>query len=288
MPPCTESCWHDRGDRKKAGELNNTIYRREGGLRTRDIRKESQPGRPLISVITVVYNGAQHLEQSILSVLGQSYDNIEYLIVDGGSTDGTLDIINKYEDRLDLWISEPDNGIFDAMNKALDCARGDWLYFLGADDKLANPDTFSNIVPCLQNWLALVIGCIRYTNGRVVRPYLGMRILIRNTMHHQGAVYNARLFKNWRYDSTLHIVADYELNLLVYLGRHKYSKTEETIAVCGNRGVSLRQWETAVAETNALRKRHVNPIANSILTGIFLLEFMIYRLLNSLRKTSTV
>lgn len=79
---------------------------------------------PLISIVTVVYNGAHTLEGTILSVLGQTYTNIEYIIIDGGSTDGTLDIINKYNARITYWISEPDNGIYDAMNKAVQHTSG--------------------------------------------------------------------------------------------------------------------------------------------------------------------
>ena len=206
--------------------------------------------------------------------------------MDGGSTDGSLDILKRYEDRLDLWLSEPDRGIFDAMNKALDLARGEWIYFLGADDRLAGADVFAKVVPHLHENLALVSGRVRYPNGRVVRPYLGWRILIRNTLHHQGAIYNARLFKDWRYDSSLRIVADYELNLLVYLGGQKYFKTKEILAECDDRGVSLRQWQTAVAETNALRRRHLNPLADRLLATIFFLEFKCYRLFHFLAKGS--
>lgn len=266
----------------------NNLYRKgvkiEGGLRTRE---KVEGNHPLITVVTVVKNGASYLEKAIRSVLAQTWPNIEYIIIDGGSTDGTLDIIHRYEDQLDYWISESDSGIYDAMNKAIDNAKGDWIYFLGADDQLARPETFINIVPHLDERVALVIGGIRYPNGRVVRSSIGPRILIRNTLHHQGALYNARLFKSWRYDSTLRIVADYELNLLVYLARQPYVKVKEVIAVCGNRGVSLTQWDTAVAETNALRKRHVGPLANRIFSGFFLLEFKVYRLIASMRKKST-
>jgi len=106
----------------------------EGGLRTRDYFKQSYPGRPLISIVTVVYNGAKHLEQTILSVLKQSYPNVEYLIIDGGSTDGTLEIIRQYEEAIDYWISETDKGIYDAMNKGISLASGDYIVFLNADD----------------------------------------------------------------------------------------------------------------------------------------------------------
>ena len=101
---------------------------------TKGIRKTPDPRKPLFSVITVVYNGEAHLEQTIQSVLSQSWGNTEYVIVDGGSTDGTLDIIRKYEDRIDHWISEPDKGIYDAMNKGLSLASGDLIAFLNSGD----------------------------------------------------------------------------------------------------------------------------------------------------------
>ena len=92
------------------------------------------PGRRLVSVVTVVFNGALHLEQAIRSVLAQSYDNIEFIIVDGGSTDGTLEIIRRYNDRIDQWVSEPDRGLYDAMNKGIALSSGDLIGFLNADD----------------------------------------------------------------------------------------------------------------------------------------------------------
>lgn len=90
--------------------------------------------KPLVSIVTVVYNGEKHLEQAIRSVLNQTYDNIEYLVVDGKSTDGTLDIIRQYEDRISFWISEADRGIFDAMNKGIRKASGEFIGILNADD----------------------------------------------------------------------------------------------------------------------------------------------------------
>ena len=78
-----------------------------------------------ISVVTVCYNSVDAIEETMLSVLNQTYPNIEYIIIDGGSTDGTVDIIKKYADRLDYWISEPDKGIYDAMNKGIAVATGD-------------------------------------------------------------------------------------------------------------------------------------------------------------------
>lgn len=108
----------------------------EGGLRLRGARKVSEPGRPLITVITVVFNGADTIEKSIQGVLAQTYDNVEYIIVDGGSSDGTLDIIKRHENDIDYWISEPDGGIYDAINKAIGLASGEYYVVVGCDDEL--------------------------------------------------------------------------------------------------------------------------------------------------------
>lgn len=94
---------------------------------------------PKISVITIVRNGRQFIEQTIKSVLTQEYARYEYIVIDGVSTDGTVDIIKSYESKIAKWISEPDKGIADAFNKGLSYATGDYVLFLNADDALANP-----------------------------------------------------------------------------------------------------------------------------------------------------
>lgn len=106
----------------------------EGGGRSRGKRKSTLPGRPLVTVVTVVRNGEDHLEEAIRSVLSQDYANIEYIVVDGASTDGTLEIIRRYDERIDYWVSEPDAGIYEAMNKGIALATGELIGLLNADD----------------------------------------------------------------------------------------------------------------------------------------------------------
>lgn len=117
----------------------------EGGLRTKGYFKKSFDNKPLVSIITVVYNGEEFLEETILSVINQSYDNVEYIIIDGGSTDRTLDIIKKYEGYIDYWVSEKDRGIYDAMNKGIKLFRGQYIWFINAGDLLYNTDILKSI-----------------------------------------------------------------------------------------------------------------------------------------------
>jgi len=102
-------------------------------------------GQPILSVITVVYNNAADIERTLLSVLNQTYKNIEYIVIDGRSTDGTLQIIEKYKDRIAMLISEKDKGIYDAMNKGLDVATGDYVLFMNSADEFYSADTVANV-----------------------------------------------------------------------------------------------------------------------------------------------
>ena len=98
-----------------------------------------------ISVVTVCYNAADTIEKTILSVLNQTYHDIEYIIIDGGSTDGTVEIIRKYADKIAYWVSEPDKGIYDAMNKGIEVATGEWINFMNAGDRFYKSDVIKLI-----------------------------------------------------------------------------------------------------------------------------------------------
>jgi glycosyltransferase involved in cell wall biosynthesis len=127
----------------------------EGGLRTKGFFKQSYGNEPissihfplpLITIVTIVRNGEKYLEKTIQSVIDQTYPNVEYIVVDGGSTDSTLDIILKYEDKIDYWVSEPDEGIADAMNKGIYLAMGQLINHLHAGDQFASESILSDIV----------------------------------------------------------------------------------------------------------------------------------------------
>jgi glycosyltransferase involved in cell wall biosynthesis len=105
----------------------------------------------LISVIIVVYNSAQYIERAIKSVINQTYFHIDFIVIDGGSTDGTVDIIKSYSNYISYWKSEPDKGIYDAMNKGWKQAKGDYILYLGADDLLL-PDGLKYLTENSENF----------------------------------------------------------------------------------------------------------------------------------------
>ena len=118
--------------------------------------------KPKISIITVCYNSEAHIEEALLSVINQSYENKEYLVIDGGSKDGTLNIIEKYKDRIDYFVSEPDKGISDAFNKGIKAATGDIIGILNSDDFMM-PNALTKVAEqctdikeietsCRENW----------------------------------------------------------------------------------------------------------------------------------------
>ena len=185
-----------------------------GGLRTKGITKTGTPEHPLITVVTVVYNGAATLEQTILSVVNQTYDNVEYIIVDGASSDGTLDIVKKYEDKIDYWQSEPDGGIYDAMNKGIGLATGVWINFMNAGDKFYSDSVILSVFENIRYDCSVIFGQTNQVfdfGCRVVLP----EQMTEKSKHlgfcHQSCFTNRDVFNDYKYDTKFKICADYDL-----------------------------------------------------------------------------
>ena len=153
-------------------------------------------------------NGAAHIEQTILSVLHSGYGNLEYIIVDGGSTDGTLDIIKRYADRLTSWTSEPDNGIYDAMNKGWAAAKGDSLIlFLGAGDRLISlPKDLGRFKSH-----DVIYGDVELET-RIFRGTAGFELRCNNSLHHQALLVPKALHPEPPFDLTYKVYADFDFN----------------------------------------------------------------------------
>lgn len=195
-----------------------------GGSRSKGRIKESTLDAPLVSIITAVFNGENTIKKCIESVRNQHYSNIEYIIIDGASTDNTLAILKEYEHCIDLWISEPDEGIYDAFNKGLGLVKGEWVCFLGCDDALEN-DALTNYVQYLEREknsreLDYICGKAQFVdaNGKEIRTVGAQwewktfkRFMCTS---HTGALHNVGYFKTYgQFDVSFKIAGDYELLL---------------------------------------------------------------------------
>jgi glycosyltransferase involved in cell wall biosynthesis len=172
--------------------------------------------QPVISVITVVYNGVATLEKTLQSVFRQTWPHIDYVLVDGGSTDGTLQVIDRYRLRLGAFVSEPDKGIYDAMNKGIRLAKGDYVFFLGSDDFLHDEKVFAGIFGDAQNLqFDLIYGNVISPSykGWYDGPFTFPKLLNRN-ISHQAIFYKRAVFqRTGDYDLRYRIHADWDLNI---------------------------------------------------------------------------
>ncbi|HZY74346.1 MAG TPA: glycosyltransferase family 2 protein [Edaphobacter sp.] len=191
-----------------------------GGKRLTRIADLPTSDLPLVTVITAVFNGSDCIAACIESVLHQNYPNIEHIILDGGSTDGTVAVLRKYEDQIALWKSEQDNGVYDAWNKGLELAQGEWIAFLGADDeylpgaittymKLAREHPRADYLCSQVKWLHSS-GYSKIIGGLWEWP----RFRRSMCTAHVGSMHRRRLFKQYGYfDTSYRITADYEFLL---------------------------------------------------------------------------
>lgn len=188
--------------------------------------------RDKISVITVVYNNKQGLEATIKSVSYQTYPNIEFIIIDGNSNDGTLSAIQNNQERIDYWISEPDNGIYDAMNKGIEASTGDWLLFLNSGDVFHKDTIVEEMVKELDD-SSIVYGNMIRTDGKhnyLSRGVHGSHLDAYDFMHgslcHQAAFIKKDLFKRCgNYSLKYKLAADSEFffrSIVLFHESHKY------------------------------------------------------------------
>lgn len=160
---------------------------REGGLRLEGVSKGLLPGNPLVTIITATFNIEGCLPHTIESIRNRTYKNIEWIVVDGASTDGTIELLRQNEDAIDYWISEPDNGIFDAWNKGVSLANGEWIAFLGAGDsyKAEAIEGYINAIKACSIRPDFVSSRVSFVNNR------GMAVRVK------GAPFEWELFKNY-------------------------------------------------------------------------------------------
>jgi len=226
-----------------------------------DIRHSALESLPLVTVITVVYNGEKYLEETIKSVLTQSYPNIEYIIIDGGSTDGTMEIIKKYEKYIDYWISELDNGIYDAMNKGIALGLGGVIGLINADDRYRDGILSKVMEKYCLNTPDIIYGDIRLVNNETdqlveYRKASLKKLIFGMSLNHPATFISTVTYKkNGRYDTTYQMAADYDFLLKMYLENTNFSYLPEVLTLMRDGGESVRKASiTSLEEKKAKQK----------------------------------
>jgi glycosyltransferase involved in cell wall biosynthesis len=218
--------------------------------------------RPFFSIVTAVYNGAKTLETAIESLRRQTFRDFEYLVLDGGSTDGTVQLLEKYGSEIAYWKSERDSGIYDAWNKAVCQARGEWIAFLGADDVYC-VDALAQYAAIIasqgQKNLQYVSSRVRLLkNGRAVRTigaaWSWPAFSHHMTVAHVGSMHHRSLFEEYgRFDQSYRLCADYEF-LLRPRGRLRSAFLDHVTAEMAMGGVSNANVRSALAEQERAKR----------------------------------
>lgn len=216
----------------------------------------------LISIITVTYNAENFVDKTLRSVSEQTYNNMEYLIVDGGSQDKTLEIVNKYSNNISKVISEKDRGIYDAMNKGLKIAHGDFVIFMGAGDVFYSENTIETVVKYMVDKDAVYYGNAMMMPlhklhwGKFNKIKLGI-----GNICHQTIFYPRCVYSKYKYDDRYRLFADYVLNISLFT-THKFRYVPEIIAYydIGGLSASLKNDKKFVKEKNRLILKNLGMV----------------------------
>lgn len=225
---------------------------------------------PLVTVITVVLNGEKYLEQTIQSVINQTYPNVEYIIIDGGSTDGTLSIIKKYEDKIDYWVSERDKGIYDAFNKGIIVSTGHIIGIINSDDWYELNAIETMVYKRLSTKAEIIHGILQYHDeGSKKRElfFANDALLYKDmTVNHPTVFVSRDCYQNiglFRHD--FHIAMDYELLLRAKVSGVSFLFVEECIANMRLGGKSDKGWLKARLEVAKAKSLHLSGTFNHYL-----------------------
>jgi glycosyltransferase len=192
----------------------------------------------MVSIIIVTYNAEKTLDKAIQSILNQTYKNIECLIIDGNSMDSTVDVIKKYNVN---YISEPDKGIYDAMNKGWKLAKGDWILYLGADDELCFDGVEALVNICSNADIVYGDTILKFFSGNTKRKGLQQLSVIKYRLFscHQSFMMKRNIFKELNgFDASYKILGDFDLIQRAYLKGYRFKETEKIISIFSVGGIS--------------------------------------------------
>ncbi len=227
----------------------------------------AEGSRPLLSIVTVTRNCEATLERTLASVRSIKTPAIQYIVIDGASTDSTLAIISRYGDIVDVLVSERDSGIYNAMNKGVALACGDYTLFLNGDDHLL-PDGFNQAIALLGRQKPVVLSCRSEAVSEAGEP-LGLlklstwRLFFFNTVPHLATFVRTDLQKQYRFREQFKIAADYDLFLRLFLGRHRFS-TSELVTATHYRGGFSGNVPLTIQECRQIRKENLGWVVYAL------------------------
>ncbi|ADE35629.1 glycosyltransferase family 2 protein [Methanohalophilus mahii] len=240
---------------------------------------------PLISIVTVCLNSETYLKRTIESILNQSYTNIEYIIIDGGSTDGTIATIKKYEDSITKWVSEPDDGIYDAMNKGIAMSKGEIIYFLNSGDYLYDKSVLYRVATHFLNPRVMgVYGNVEIKDDRGNKRIRGSEVNYNNLLYkricHQALFVRKKLFNELGEFSTyLKLSSDHEFIVkCIKQYKENFVYFNETIAFYMSGGATHIEMKKAKIEDLKILSSNYDPLRFFIGTAICLAVIVKYNL----------
>jgi glycosyltransferase involved in cell wall biosynthesis len=254
---------------------------KKGGLRLKNRIKKDNDFYPLVSIITVVRNGEKYLKQTINSVLNQSYRNIEYLIIDGDSKDKTLKIIKKYNNKIDYWISQKDNGLWDAMNKGIKLASGSIIGIINSDD-IYNKNAVKTAVNYLKNNFDFVFGSVqKYKLLTGFKPWKIKFSFGFYTSHSVGFFIKTKAQKKVGFYNTKFLSADLDLFYRMII-KHKL------VGTASKRGEIFGKFRTGGFSSKIKYIDHLKDLnqirINNNQNKIFVYMLFLYKIIKNFKK----
>jgi putative colanic acid biosynthesis glycosyltransferase len=244
------------------------------------------PAAPAFSVIVASKNPGSRLPVALTSVWEQRGVGIELIVIDGGSTDGSRDWLETQRPRIATLLCGPDGGVYEALNKGVASARGDWILFLGSDDRLTGDIVLSEVL----NWskrteAGVVAGEAAYDDGRIYKLRSHVNPLARNFVHHQAAFYRRTLFEeNGGFDVSLSVMADYDFNVRLWKNHVRFKPIPLRIAACGVGGISDAGRWRGYREEIAVRHRYFSAPRCMLWDALSLLRYGRKRIIRAVSR----
>lgn len=211
----------------------DTIQRLEGGRRKRgDVRAK----QPLVSIITVVFRDKEELKNILNNVFEFDTSEFELIVIDGGSRDGTVELLRQWDEKIDYWLSEPDSGIYDAMNKGIEAARGAYILHLNAGDRLKYIPRVT-LAQCLTERVDVASFPVLMDHGEMFYPKTGFLLRIDNTWHHQGTFYCRA--RHLGYNAQYRVFGDLDLNQRMLKNGRMVRLFDQVVTRHLNNGISM-------------------------------------------------